>query len=170
MSYVQDNLAPNEKILLSARCHWAVFLRPVISLVMGFVTLIIAIQSGAEHGNTQQNAIAGLSSTLLCFLAVGFMLASIFLSIAAIIYISTTEFAITNRRVIAKRGFIRRRTLELFLSKVESVRVHQGIMGRILNFGTVTVTGTGGTRESFNAIQNPLTVKRKLNQILEHYT
>ena len=170
MSYVQDNLAPNEKILLTAHCHWAVFLGPIISLAMGFVTLIVAMQSGGQHGNTQQNVIAGLSTTLLCFIAAGFMLASIFLSIAAIVYISTTEFAITNRRVIAKHGFIRRRTLELFLSKVESISVHQGIMGRILNYGTVAVTGTGGTRESFNAIQNPSVVKRKLNQILEHYT
>ena len=170
MSYVQDNLAPNEKILLTARCHWVVFLGPVVSLVMGFVTLIVAMQSGVQHRNTQQNVIADSSSTLLCVLAMGFVLASIFLSIEAIVYISTTEFAITNRRVIAKRGFIRRRALELFLSKVESVRVHQGIIGRILNFGTLTVTGTGGTRESFNAIQNPLAVKRKLDQILEHYT
>ena len=82
----------------------------------------------------------------------------------------TTELAITNRRVIAKTGFIRRHSLEILLPKIESVDVRQGILGRMLNFGTVTVTGTGGTRESFKAIAEPIVVRKKINQIIEHYT
>ena len=82
----------------------------------------------------------------------------------------TTEFAVTNRRVIAKMGFIRRHTLEMLLLKIESVAVQQSILGRLLNFGTVTVTGTGGTREGFKAIVEPLAARSKINQIIEHYT
>jgi uncharacterized membrane protein YdbT with pleckstrin-like domain len=79
----------------------------------------------------------------------------------------TTEFAVTNRRLIAKTGLIRRQTLEILLSKVESVSVDQNILGRVLNFGTVTVTGTGGTSESFLAIVDPINVRNKINQIIE---
>ena len=79
----------------------------------------------------------------------------------------TTEFAVTNRRVIAKTGFIRRRTLEILLQKVESVAVYQDILGRLLNFGSVTVTGTGGTRERFRMIVKPSAVRKKINHIIE---
>lgn len=82
----------------------------------------------------------------------------------------TTEFAITNRRIIAKTGFIRRHTLEIFLQKIESIEVNQNILGRLLNFGSVTVTGTGSTKESFKAIKDPLTLRKYINQIIEHYT
>jgi uncharacterized membrane protein YdbT with pleckstrin-like domain len=71
--------------------------------------------------------------------------------------------------VIAKWGLIRRHTLEILLPKVESISVHQNILGRLLNFGTVTVTGTGGTRESFRAIVEPIKVRKKITQIVEHY-
>ncbi|HCE17793.1 MAG TPA: PH domain-containing protein [Anaerolinea thermolimosa] len=94
---------------------------------------------------------------------------SILLGLRALTVLFTTEFAITNRRVIAKSGFIRRHTLEMLLAKIESVSVNQTILGRLLNFGTVTVTGTGGTRESFRAIVDPVGVRKKIHQILESY-
>lgn len=98
-----------------------------------------------------------------------FLIFSILLGIQALIVLRTTEFAVTNRRVIAKTGFIRRHTLEMLLSKVESVAIQQNILGRMLNFGTVTITGTGGTKESFRAIVEPIEVRKKINQIIEGY-
>lgn len=72
----------------------------------------------------------------------------------------TSEFVITNRRVIIKVGFIRRKTLEMNLEKIESVKVDQGIMARILGYGTVTIIGTGGTRESFPTIKRALRFRK----------
>jgi uncharacterized membrane protein YdbT with pleckstrin-like domain len=68
----------------------------------------------------------------------------------------STELAVTNRRVIAKFGFIRRRTIELNHGKVEGFHVDQGVLGRLLNFGTVTVTGTGGMQTPIPLIRDPL--------------
>jgi len=65
---------------------------------------------------------------------------------------ASSEFAITNKRVIIKVGLISRKTLEMNLSKIESVNVDQSILGRILRYGTLTVIGTGGTRETFTTI------------------
>jgi len=72
----------------------------------------------------------------------------------------TSEFAITNKRVIMKVGLIRRKALEMNLSKIESVNVDQTIMGRILGYGTITIIGTGGTRESFASISKPMEFRR----------
>lgn len=68
----------------------------------------------------------------------------------------TTEMVATDKRVIAKEGFISRRTLEMNLHKIETIGVDQSIFGRMLGYGTVSVVGTGGTKEAFNWVANPL--------------
>jgi uncharacterized membrane protein YdbT with pleckstrin-like domain len=72
----------------------------------------------------------------------------------------SSEFAVTSRRVIIKTGWISRRTIELNMSKVESVEVAQDIFARMLGYGTITVIGTGGTREPFSLINDPLGFRR----------
>ena len=76
----------------------------------------------------------------------------------------TSEFVITNKRIIIKTGFIARKTLEMNLNKIESVNVDQGIWGRILGYGTITIIGTGGTKESFPDISRPLLFRRKFQE------
>ncbi|HEX6635491.1 MAG TPA: PH domain-containing protein [Usitatibacter sp.] len=85
----------------------------------------------------------------------------LFFLIGAWIKVHSTELAITNRRVIAKFGFIKRDTVEINLQKVEALRVDQGFWGRILNFGTILVTGTGGSIEPIPGIADPLVFRRK---------
>ncbi len=75
------------------------------------------------------------------------------------------EMAITNRRLIYKEGFISRRTTELNLTRIEAVGVEQGVIGRILGFGTVVITGSGGTDNRFPWISNPMEFRRQINQI-----
>jgi uncharacterized membrane protein YdbT with pleckstrin-like domain len=53
-----------------------------------------------------------------------------------------TEIAVTNRRVIYKKGLIRRQTNEMNMDKVESVKIDQSILGRMLDYGSVTILGT----------------------------
>ena len=72
----------------------------------------------------------------------------------------TSEFAITNRRVIIKVGLFRRRTLEMNLSKIESILVNQSIFGRIFRFGDIVVVGSGGTREPFASISAPIKFRK----------
>lgn len=73
----------------------------------------------------------------------------------------TTELAITNKRVIAKKGFIQRDTIEMFLSKVESVHVDQSVMGRVLDYGTVIMSGTGMVNSRFENISAPLEFRKR---------
>lgn len=76
----------------------------------------------------------------------------------------TSEFAVTNKRVIMKIGWISRQVLELNLHKIESVNVDQSLLGRLLGYGTITVIGTGGTRETFDRIAHPLAFRKAFQE------
>lgn len=76
-----------------------------------------------------------------------------------------SEFVITNRRIIIKTGFIARNTFEMNLSKIESVNVDQSVMGRIFNFGSITIIGSGGTRETFHKISKPLKFRKAFQEL-----
>ena len=86
------------------------------------------------------------------------------LTIWAWIRRATSEFVVTNRRVIIKQGLVQRRTLELNLQKVESIGVSQGFWGRVFGFGSLEVIGTGGTKEIFHAIADPLAFRHAVQE------
>ncbi len=77
----------------------------------------------------------------------------------------TDEFVITNKRIIIKTGLISRKTLEMNLNKIESVNVDQSILGRILGYGSVTINGTGSTHETFSNISDPITFRKKFQEV-----
>lgn len=105
-----------------------------------------------------------LLGILLLVLVVGL----IFLVVAWIRY-RTTEFAVTDRRIIAKSGLISRRTAEMFLDKVESMNVDQTVAGRLFDYGTVTVRGTGATLEPFQSISAPLELRKRFMEAADAY-
>jgi uncharacterized membrane protein YdbT with pleckstrin-like domain len=71
----------------------------------------------------------------------------------------TTEIAVTDRRIILKRGFIRRHTVEMNMQKVESVDVDQTLVGRLFNYGSVTIRGTGTSFERLRMVDAPLKLR-----------
>jgi uncharacterized membrane protein YdbT with pleckstrin-like domain len=85
----------------------------------------------------------------------------LFFLVAAWIKVRSTEIAITNRRVIAKFGFIKRDTVEINLEKVEALKVEQGFLGRMLNYGTVFISGAGTSVAPIRDIADPLVFRRK---------
>jgi len=153
MGYVEKNLLPDEKIMLKAQVHWAVFIAPVmvIGMILLLSILILAESAGSNY-----------ISILFCGVLVLFIIGLMPTISSAIIYF-TTEFALTDRRIIAKTGLLRQRSLELMLSKVESIGVNQPLVGRLLNYGTITVIGTGGTREPFLNIAAPMSLRQCIN-------
>jgi len=95
-----------------------------------------------------------------------FSLKSIFtLTIYAWLKRWLSEFVITNRRIVIKEGFIARRTFEMNLSKIETVNVDQTVMGRLLNYGSITIIGTGGTRETFHNIAKPMDFRKAFQEL-----
>lgn len=96
-----------------------------------------------------------LGLVLLGFFGLGLL----FWAAAAIRYF-TTELAITNKRVIAKSGLVSRSTIEINLQRIESIQVHQGVLGRILNFGSIIVSGAGNPQAPISSISDPLRFRR----------
>jgi uncharacterized membrane protein YdbT with pleckstrin-like domain len=141
-SYVTQHLDPGETVVYQARLHWIVYLGPVIVLGIGLVP-----------------AASGLLAGGLALLTMGLVWL-----LAAWVRQASSEFAVTTRRVIIKTGFLSRRTIDLNMSKVESIQVDQDIVGRLLNYGTITVIGTGGTKEPFPMIDDPLTFRHAVQQ------
>jgi uncharacterized membrane protein YdbT with pleckstrin-like domain len=144
MGYVEANLMNGEKVIYRGKLHWAVFLGPVITFIVAIICFIIG-------GDT---VAAGSLFAVIAVVA----------GIGSFIDYKTSEFAITNKRVIVKVGFIRRKSLEVLLNKVEGIQVSQGIWGRILGFGSITVSGTGGTKDPFHKIEAPLEFRKRAQE------
>lgn len=148
MSYVDSNLMQGENVIHRAKLSKILFFWHGI-FATGFLVLSLWL---LFHSSYNQN-FAGI-----CFIV------AVFLMLPSYIQYTTSEFAVTNKRVIVKVGLIRRQTLETLLQKIEAIGIDQSIMGRILNYGTITVIGTGGTKESFQNIADPLAFRRAVQE------
>lgn len=96
----------------------------------------------------------------LGLLTIGFFGLGLIFWIMAFIRYKTTELAFTNKRVIAKSGFISRKTVELNIGKVESIQVDQGVLGRIFNYGTLAISGAGNPQVPIPGISDPMSFRR----------
>ena len=155
--YVDSNLGPGEQVLYRADIHWAIFLPGATFTALATMALAAAMSSSSHEGRT----LLGLAIVVVLFVGIIHALAQ---HIARV----TTEMAVTNKRVITKKGLISRRTVEMNIGKVENIAVDQGLIGRLMNFGTVTVVGTGGTREPFNWVLAPLEFRRAVHANSPH--
>ena len=145
MSYVTSVLRPDENILAVGRMHWIVYARGVVVLVVGLGIALVSLE-GAAGGVIR---VAGGLIALLGLLMVA----------RAWVEQATTEIAVTTKRVIQKRGLIWRKTAEMNMDKVESVLVDQSLFGRLLNYGTIVVRGTGSGIEGLRFIADPLALR-----------
>ena len=152
MSYVRSVLQPNEKIIITGRLHWIVYIRAILLLVIG--TALVALANSLMSGDIRTYLVY---STAAVF-GVGFVIT--FVHAWFIRWI--TEFAVTDRRVIYKCGFISRHTAEINMDKIESVDVDQSLLGRMLNYGTIHVLGTGEGIESLRHIAAPLALRNAI--------
>ncbi len=146
MGYVDKILEPGEKVVFKTRLSWTLY-GPAIGYAL--IALGLTFFSASVSG-------FGVAVFVVAALAA---LAALVSSLRAWFRRWTTEIAVTDRRVVLKRGFIRRHTVEMNMQKVESVDVDQTQLGRLFNYGTVTIKGTGSTLESLRMIDHPLKLR-----------
>ncbi len=143
--YIDEILQPGEKVLYSTNAHWIFYLPAIAAWIVALVLLILSRATITE------------SIILLCLAASAVVaIAALYWTVKAWFHRWTTETDVTNLRVVHKAGFIKRRTFEMSLDKVESVDVNQSILGRLLNYGNVTVRGVGEGAETIKTIAAPL--------------
>ena len=153
VAYVNSVLQPGESVKVIGRLHWTIFVRAFLLAAIALVLMIYGEKSimSPSIGRT--------------FVYLGW----IGLAVAAVLFLHaafkrwTTELSVTTHRVIYKRGFIWRYTVEMNMDKVETVNVDQSILGRILGYGTIHVLGTGqGGINSLHGMGSPITVRNAI--------
>ena len=149
MAYIDEILEPGEKVVFKTRLSWTLYGPAIVYALLALALTVLS------------TTVAGLVviAFAIAALAVLAALAALFGFLRAWFRRWTTEIAVTDRRVVLKRGFIRRHTVEMNMQKVESVDVDQTQLGRIFNYGTVTIKGTGSTLESLKMIDHPLKLR-----------
>lgn len=146
MNYIQKNLLSGEEIKYVAKLHFFLFVQPIILLLIG------AFLASSPKEISAMTHYAGL---LILFFGIVSFLSRILIKVGS-------SYAVTNKRVILKTGVISRRAVDLVLAKCEGLHIKQSILGRIFNFGTITVT-TGGVSSSYPYIADPLAFRREIN-------
>jgi len=162
MSYVEKHLIEGESIIYETRLHWIVLIVPVLlGLLFGLTGgAILALSSRTTVDQTvAHESMMGVGAVLL--------VVALFFIARGVLVRNATEMTVTNKRVFVKVGLAARRTIELLLSRVESIGVEESVMGRMLGYGTVIVHGTGGTPEVFNMIAHPLEFRTQVQQQIE---
>lgn len=137
MGYIESSLLPGERVVARARLHWIVFAKALLAGLVGVAVLYWQPVAGA------------------IIIAVGLVMA-----VPPLVTSKSSEFGVTDKRVVIKVGVVRRRTIELLLRQIEAISVDQTVTGRIFNYGSITLTGTGGVKEVFHNIAAPLEFRR----------
>ena len=160
MSYAEKHLIAGETVQYETRLHWIVMMgHALIATVFALVGVSLLITpwrvvNGGEASSAGALRWAGVACVVVAaiFFGIGFVRRS------------ATEMAVTNKRVIVKSGLANRRTIELLLSRIESIAIEEPALGRLLGYGTVIVRGTGGTPEVFPQIARPLEFREQVQR------
>jgi uncharacterized membrane protein YdbT with pleckstrin-like domain len=148
MSYVHSVLQADERVKYITHIHWMIFLPSIGLFILAVLFYLLAL-------NTNFFPFwAGIAFFLLILGVIALL--------SAWFQRATTEIAITDRRIIYKRGFISRRTIEMEMDKVESVDVDQSVMGRILDYGDIIIRGVGVGMEPLKKIGSPIEFRNHL--------
>ena len=152
-SYVESVLQPGEQVRLLATLHWILYVPGVLVLICALAVWLYA--GSIPGGETMWMIVAGVLAAI-----------AVIMLFRAWFERWVTEIAVTDRRVIFKTGFIRRDTNEMQMDKVESVRVDQSILGRIFDYGDITVLGTGkGEFTRLKTIAAPLDMRNQITGV-----
>jgi uncharacterized membrane protein YdbT with pleckstrin-like domain len=148
MSYIDGNLIEGERVVYRTRLHWLVFIGPLLLCAV----VLLPIAWFLYQGSWRAYAWVPLAVALVVLLA-------------AFIKRQSSDFAVTNKRVMMKVGVLSTRSVELLLNKVEAIAVNQSFAGRLFGYGDIVITGSGGTREAFSQIQGPLEFRRAVQSV-----
>jgi uncharacterized membrane protein YdbT with pleckstrin-like domain len=149
--YIDEILQPSERVLYSTNEHWMFFLPAIAAWIVVVVFLVLSRMASGD----------ALIWVCLALAAVAGLAAS-YWTATAWFHRWTTETDITNMRVVHKTGFIKRRTFEMSLDKVESVDVNQSILGRLMNYGDITIQGVGEGTQTISTITSPLAFRNAI--------
>jgi uncharacterized membrane protein YdbT with pleckstrin-like domain len=149
--YIDEIVQPGERVLYSTNAHWVFYLPAIGTWIVVAALLVVS------------GMVVIPALTLFCWAAAAVLtIVALYQTAKAWFHRWTTETDVTDRRVVHKTGFIKRSTFEIALDKIESVDVEQSILGRILNYGNVTILGVGEGKERIPTIAAPLAFRNSI--------
>lgn len=155
-AYVETMMAAGENVFYRAAIsHWKFFL--------SYLTGVVLLGGGGAVLYQAPFTIDQVTRVI----GIGFMAGGLVVLLTAVLRRRTTELVLTDRRLIAKRGIVSLDTVEINLTKVESLHVSQGLMGRIFNYGDVAVMGTGASLEPLRGVSRPLELRKKIGELAD---
>lgn len=154
MGYIERSLVPNERVCVRASISWM----PVVPTLIGTAIIVVIFWAATTPAFISATGGPSPLGGVVCTV----VLLPLFLlpALQVFVRLMTTELAVTDRRVIGKTGWISKKTIEILLTKVESMQVRQGVFGSMFGYGVLQVTGTGGSTTHFPYIKNPAAVRR----------
>jgi uncharacterized membrane protein YdbT with pleckstrin-like domain len=161
-SYIEQSLAPGEKIVALFRLHWLVWLRMWIVLAIGAVIAIAILWLGGS-------GFAGASFSGVWWLALAVAIVAVVIALYEWLVLRSIEQGVTNHRVIRKTGVVSRQSTELRLASIETVDLKQSFWGRIFRFGNVEITGRGETAMFLERLADPIGAKRAIETAYSGY-
>jgi uncharacterized membrane protein YdbT with pleckstrin-like domain len=162
MSYIQSHLVPGETVIYQTRLHWIVMIGHLIVGSLLDLTGAYLLYYGNSQKGVDQTMLSGVE-----WGAVALMVGGALTVLMGMLRRNATEMALTNRRVVIKKGLAGRTTIEMLLNKIETIEVSETVLGRTLGYGTIVVIGTGGTPEPFSQISHPLEFRSRVQQQIE---
>jgi uncharacterized membrane protein YdbT with pleckstrin-like domain len=144
-------LQPGEIVKAVGSLHWTVYFQGLVLLAVADATVLAALRMAS---GTNRNSTLVLATIAFVF--------ALLLLLVTWLRCRGTEIVITDKRVLYKSGIVGRRTLEMNISKIESVDVQQGIGGRLLDYGTVLIRGTGETLEPLAPVVAPIALRNAI--------
>ena len=161
MGYIEKHLISGETVLYQTRLHSIAVLGPLLlALLLAATGGFCFYESMADKQSTADPKVFSVAGLVLLILAV-------LLGAAAIMKRNATEMVVTSRRVLIKTGILSRRTVEMLLTRVESIVINEPFLGRMLGYGTIVIRGTGGTPEPFDLVANPNEFRRHVQEQIE---
>ena len=154
MAYYTKVLQPGEAVRYLGHLHWLIYGRVLPFLILAIVFAVVSVGAADPGQSTLRNICAAT--------AFGCIVIGLLLSIGSFIRRRTTEIVVTDRRVLFKTGLISRHTLEMNITKIETVDVDQPIIGRLFGYGTVSVRGTGAGMEPMRRVAHPLELRNSI--------
>src|ERR1700681_1519909 len=150
MSYIDVNLLAGEQVGYRTRLHWLLFMGPVLFTAVVLLPIAWLLDNGTWSSFAWIPLALGLLVLLVTF-----------------IKRRSSDFAVTNKRVMMKVGVFSTRSVELLLNKIEAIAVNQSFIGRAFDYGDIVITGSGRTREAFSHIQEPFQFRRAVQSVTD---
>ena len=150
MAFPTRLLVEGEELVFDLRPHWIALVMPAVATVATLAVMVVLYETFDEP---VLDMVVGIAGTL-------FLLAY---PVRKVVDWLTSHFVVTSDRIIHRRGFIAKYSMEVPLEAINDVRFEQGVIDRVIGAGTLVVqSASEAGRQVFDHIRKPEEVQKTI--------